>query len=140
MTLDLRSQFLTLDVHEPAVLGSSVVLDPPDSALPIHEDERVPRLAGGHPPPHHPVGVGHAVLGVGEDRRLNAEGVDLLGPSLKGIRGDAEQLCIQGPEPIALVQIHDLLDAWRSPGAHAEVEENGLTSPIVIESHGFISQ
>lgn len=51
------------------------------------------------------------------------------------IGGDADQLDPEFPEPTVLLQIYDLLDARRSPRAHAEVEERRTPGCEALQRH-----
>jgi len=136
-----RNELTRFDVHQPAVLRGAVVPNPGHPAFLIDQDEGVARLrrvdvcAWRHPPSHHPVASGDLVAGVGEHRRVERV---LRGPLLPGLRRvgrDVEELDTEVFELLALLQVHDLLDARCSPGAHAEVQQHGRAALEVSNRH-----
>ncbi len=57
----------------------------------------------------------------------------LTPPRCDWVGGDTQQLDIQAPEFLVLLQVDHLRDASRSPGAHAQVQRHGPASSVVAE-------
>ncbi len=129
LRFELLEELARQDIHQTAVLGRSIVTDPPYSPVFADEDERVPGLPGRrHLPAHHAVLVRHAVVLVRENGRPNSKLRSRLLPIFLPVRRNGEQGYFELPELSVVLQVNYLLQTPVSARAHAEIQQDGLFS------------